>query len=881
MYRLLSLLIIATTFLLPNAAYSQRSVSIVILPFEIYSQEDLSYLKTEIPDVIKKQLKQDGANVIALESIFGLPEYLGEETAAGIDAIRNLGVESGADYVVWGSFTRIGEKFSLDAKMVESFGQNPPKIFYVEGKGIENLFGSVKELAGDLGIKLFKREKIAEILVSGNKRIEADAIKKIIETSPGDVYLAKNLAKDLKSIFSMGYFDDVRIEADDGPKGKIITFRVKEKPTIRVIRIKGNKVFDDEDIMENLNIRTGSILNIFKVRSNIERIEELYKNKNYHNVKVAYNIRKLEHNQADLEFIVKEGEKVRIKRIIFEGNKKYSSKKLKKMMRSSEKGFFSWLTSSGELNKEDLSQDVAKLSAFYHNNGYIQARVGEPHTEYKDNWIDITIKIFEGPQFMVGNVDIAGDIILSKQELEKNLKIAREKFYNREVVRNDVLVLTDIYSDEGYAYAEIFPRIEENLEKSQVNITYAIDKGKQVYFEKIIISGNTKTRDKVIRRQLKVYEQELYSGKRLKRGVRNLYRLDYFEDIKINTSKGSSDDRMVLNVDVTEKPTGMLSFGGGYSNVENFFAMAAIAQRNLFGRGQVLQLKAQLGGKTTRYTLSFTEPWLFDIPLSAGVDLYDWQMDYDTYDKDSKGVGFRFSYPVFDFTRAYLSYAFDISNIKNIDEVYASNLVKDSKGENTKSSISTALRYDSRDRIFNPTKGSQHSISVQYAGIGGEIGFTKYLAETGWYFPLFKETVGFLHARTGYVNRNSGKKLFDYDKFYLGGMNSLRGFDWRDVSPTDENGDKVGGNKFVQFNAEYIIPLIKKAGIVGVIFYDTGNVYGNGENIDLGNLRESAGYGFRWYSPLGPIRLENGYILDPKEGENRGGRWEFTMGTAF
>lgn len=611
MYRLLSLLIIAMTFLLPNAAYSQRSVSIVILPFEVYSQEDLSYLKAEIPYVIKKHLKQDGADVIALESIFGLPDYLDKQTAAGIDAIRNIGVKNGADYIVWGSLTWIGQKFSLDVKMIESFGQSPPKIFYVEGKGIENLLGSVKELSGDLGIKLFKREKIAEILVAGNKRIEADAIKKIIEASPGDVFLAKNLARDLKSIFSMGYFDDVRIEADDGPKGKIITFRVKEKPTIRVIRIKGNKVFDDEEIMENLNIRTGSILNMFKVRSNVERIEELYKNKNYHNVKVAYNIHELEHNQADLEFVVKEGEKVRIKRIIFEGNKKYSSKKLKGMMKSSEKGFFSWLTSSGELNKEDLSHDVAKLSAFYHNNGYIQARVGEPHIEYKDNWIDITIKIFEGSQFMVGNIDIAGDIILSKEELEKNLKITREKFYNREVVRNDVLVLTDVYSDEGYAYADIFPRIEENLEKSQVNITYTIDKGKQVYFEKIIISGNTKTRDKVIRRQLKVYEQELYSGRRLKRGVRNLYRLDYFEDIKINTSKGSSDDRMVLNVDVTEKPTGMLSFGGGYSNVENFFAMAAVSQQNLFGRGQILQLKAQLGGMTTRYTLSFTEPWLF------------------------------------------------------------------------------------------------------------------------------------------------------------------------------------------------------------------------------------------------------------------------------
>jgi len=881
MFRSLKFLIIATMLIIPNVASSREPVSILILPFEIYSQENLSYLKTEIPKTIEKHLKQDEARIISLDSIAGLNDYTDRKNVSDIDAIRDLGIKNAADYVVWGSLTWIGQKFSLDAKLIESFGKRPPKNFYVEGRGIENLLGSVEKLADELGIKLFKRVKIAEVTIAGNKRIEADAIKRALKTSKGDMYVSKNLAKDLKSIFSMGYFDDVTIEAEDGPKGKIITFRVQEKPTIRVINIKGNKAFDDEEIIENMDIKTGSILNMFKIRSNIERIEELYKNKNYHNVKIAYNINNLEHNQADLEFVIEEGEKIRIKRIIFEGNKNYSSKKLKKMMKSSEKGFFSWLTSSGELNKEDLSQDIVKLSAFYHNNGYIQARIGEPHIEYKDNWIDITIKIFEGTQFEVGEVDIEGDIILPKEELKKNVKIAKEKFYNREVVRNDVLLITDIYSDEGYAYAEISPRIKENLEKSNVNITYVIKKGKQVYFEKIIIAGNTKTRDRVIRRELRVYEQELYSGKKLKRGVRNLHRLNFFEDIKVNTSKGSSDDKMILNIDVSEKPTGMLSFGGGYSNVESLFAMASISQNNLFGRGQILKLKAQLGGKTTRYTLSFTEPWLFDIPLSAGIDLYDWQVDYDTYDKNSQGIGFRFSYPVFKFSRAYLSYVFDISDVKNIDTVYASNLVKDSEGTNTKSSISTALKYDSRDRLFNPTEGSEHGISVQYAGLGGDIGFTKYLAETGWYFPLFKETVGFLHGKTGYVNRNSGKKLLDYDRFYLGGMNSLRGFDWRDVGPTDENGDKIGGNKFVQFNAEYLIPIIKKAGLIGVVFYDTGDVYANGENVSLGNLRESVGYGFRWYSPLGPIRLENGYILNPKEDENGGGRWEFTMGTAF
>ncbi len=878
MLKRLVLLIIAITCFLPNTVYSLESVRVLILPFEIYSVKELSYLEAEIPAVIKKNLERDGAIVLDPD------DSLWKEKAESISGIRNLGVKCGADYVVYGSLTWIGQKFSLDAKMIESFGEGLPNVFFVEGEGIENLPSAVNGLARDLGMKLFKREKVARVVVTGNKRIEVDAIKKIIKTKPGDIYLAKRLSEDLKAAYSMGYFEDIRVETEDAPEGKVVIFRVKEKPTIRVIRIKGNRVYKDEEIKESLDIKTGSILNIFKIRSNIKRIEELYKDKNYHNVRISYNVHQLAQNQADLEFVIEEGEKVRIKRIIFEGNKAYTDKKLKGMMKSSEKGFFSWLTSSGELNMEDLNQDVARLSSFYHNNGYIQARVGEPDIKYKGNWIDITIKIDEGPQFKVGKVDIAGDIVLSKGELIKKLKITREKFYNREVVRNDVLVLTDLYSDEGYAYADIFPRIDKNFENMVVNISYVIEKGKQVYFEKIIISGNTKTRDKVIRRELKVYEQELYSGRRLKRGVRNLYRLDFFDGIKVDTSKGSSDDKMILKIDVTEKPTGAFSFGGGYSSVEDFFVMTSISQRNLFGRGQILQLKGQWGGRTNKYTLSFTEPWLFDIPLSAGFDLYDWKKDYDTYDKDSMGGGIRLGYPVYDFTRAYLSYSYEEGDIRNVTED-ASDSVREMEGTNVMSSISAALRYDSRDRIFNPTEGQDHSITVKYAGLGGDIGFTKYLAETGWYIPLFWDTVGFLHARGGYVSESPGKKLPDYEKFYLGGMNSLRGFDWHDISPTRVNKDgtvsKIGGDKFIQFNIEFLIPLIKKAGLVGVIFYDTGDVYDTGENIDLGTMRKSAGYGFRWYSPMGPMRLENGYILDPEEGESKGGRWEFTMGAAF
>jgi outer membrane protein insertion porin family len=876
-FRHLSLIIIAILLFLPNIARSADSVKVMVLPFDIHSSENLPLLQSEILNVLQAYIREEGAVTLAS----GITsEAALQEVSQSYEKIRKFGANKGAEYVVWGSLTLIGQKFSLDVKMINVYKKEPPLIFIKEGQGIENLPGIVKQLARDIGMKLFKREKVVSVEITGNKRIESDAIKRVIKTKPGDIYLSGSLSKDLKAVYALGYFDDIRIEAENTPEGKKIIFRVKEKPTIRVIRFKGNSVFKEDKLKENLTIKTGSILNTLKIRSNIVRIEELYKEKNYHNVKVAYNIHDLEHNQADLEFDIDEGDKVLIKSITFEGNNAYTDKELKKLINTSEKGFFSWLTSSGDLKTEDLEQDITKLSAFYYNHGYIQARIGEPQIEYKGNWIYITIKIDEGPQFKVGNVDIKGDLVLPKDELINRLKITQETYYNREIVRNDVLALTDLYSDEGYAYADISPTIDKDIKQLKVNITFVVRKGKQVYFEKIIIGGNTKTRDKVIRRELQVYEQELYSGKKLKRSVRNLYRLDYFEDIKVNTVKGSADDQMILKIDVTEKPTGTMAFGAGYSSEEAVFGSVSVSQRNLFGRGQTIELEGQLGGRSTLYKLSFTEPWLFDIPLEAGVDLYNWATDYDTYDRKSIGGGFRLSYPVYDYLRASFQYNYDDANITNISEDAAKS-IKDLEGVNITSSVTAGLIYDSRNRRFNPSEGSKHSITVKYAGLGGNVGFTKYVAETGWYKSLPWDTVGFLHGKAGYVSQNSGGVLPDYERFYLGGINSVRGYGWRGIHVLDEDGNEIGGNKFVQFNAEYIVPLLKKQGLVGLVFYDTGNVYNDNESFDLGTLRSSVGFGFRWFSPVGPIRIEYGYKLDVKEGEEAGGRWEFSMGAAF
>lgn len=869
--------------LIPSGVYADQAARVKILPFAVHAESKLGYLKTSIPQELEKHLNKEGAQAfVSLDMALDRPD----PSRMDLTALRQMGVKAKADYLVWGSFSKVGKRYSIDAKILSTFVESPIMAVYVEGEGMHTLIDKVSQLGADVAAKVMGRKKVVEILVSGNNRIEADAVLKAIKTSPGDIFSPRQLAKDIRTIFAMGYFEDIRVEAKDVSKGKRITFIVQEKSTLHVIKLKGNKKIKDEDISTVMDISRGSILNDRRIKENIKKIEALYKEENFHNAKITYEITPYKEHLADLNIIISEGGKVLIKKISFEGSKAFSNRKLKKLMKTSEKGFFSWITDSGNLNADDLSQDRATLHAHYHNNGYVQAVVSEPEMEVKDKWIYITIKIKEGEQFKIGKVDLevpeGHTLILPKKDILSELKIGEEKVFSAKVMHRDVLILTDIYQDDGYAYADIFPKTQVDPEKRMVNVIFFIDKGQQVYFERILITGNTKTREKVIRRELPIHERGLYSGSLLKRGVRNLIRLDFFGDIKVDTVKGSADDKMILKIGVEEKPTGSFTFGGGYSNIDNAFAMASIGQRNLFGKGQSLQFKAQVGGSSNRFTLSFTEPWLFDSRLSAGFDIYNWNRDYDTYEKNSQGGAIRTSYPVFDYTRLYLSYRFEQADIRNVDW-FAAEAIRDLEGTNVESSVSSAIARDTRNRPFNATAGNYEKLSLEYAGnvMGGDIAFIKYVAEGGIYFPLFWNTVGFFHAKGGFVEDNPGGVLPIYERFYLGGINSLRGFTWEDLSPLDKNGARIGGNKFVQFNLEYHVPIIKNSGLVGILFLDMGDVYNNGELVNMSALRESAGFGIRWFSPMGPIRLERGYIINPQGWEDSDGRWEFTMGGAF
>ncbi len=876
-----SLLIVVLLLFWAVMAMAQEENRVLILPFEVHAPEGLEDLKGQIRDLVEKQLADEGVTVVRPgEGVEG--PKLGTDIS-DLDDLRTYGLNAGADFIIWGSFAKIGKRFSLDVNVMESYGDDPPEAIYVEGEGIETLLGAVETLAVRLGVKVLGREKVAEVVITGNKRIEFEAIKRIVKTKEGDPYLPKHVQEDLKSIYKMGYFDDVRVEASSTQEGKVITFEVVENETIRNIAIKGNSEFDDEKIREVISARSGSILNVNKLRGDIRQIESLYKEKGYHRITVTYDTKSIGENEADIDFVVEEGKKVFIKSISFEGNKAYDDDDIADLMKTKEKGFLSFFTSAGDLDHEVLDQDAAGIAAYYHNHGYIEAKVSEPKLTYEDEEVSIILKIDEGPRFSVGEVDVEGDLIWSKGALLARIRMRSGTVYNREFIREDILMLQDIYSDTGYAYAQISPRIDQDLKELKANITYVIDKGPVVYFERIEIGGNTRTRDKVIRRELLVREQERFSGARLKQGTQNLYRLEYFEDIQVNTTQGSGDDKLILNVDVTEKPTGAFSFGAGYSSQDQVFGVVSIAQRNLFGRGQILNARGQIGGTASTYSLSFTEPWLFDIPLSAGFDIYNTSRDYDTYDKDSIGGTVRGGYPVWSYTRLILAYNYDKSDIGNLSS-NASFSIREFAGENVSHTVTALLRRDSRDRVFNPSRGSDNSVTIQHAGtpFGGDIGYTKYVGDSGWYHPLFWYIVGYLHGRIGYIHDDPVGEVPTWERFYLGGMETVRGYGWRDISPRDPiTFDKIGGDKMILFNAELIFPIIRNAGLVGVVFFDTGNTYADDEDLALNweGLRKSTGFGFRWYSPMGPLRLEYGYILD-KELRGEGG-WEFTMGMAM
>lgn len=865
----------------PGEASGQEVMRVGILPLRLYAldREGMKDWPARVAAVLSAEMKKDEQIVLVEEE--KIREALEETGQAEVDEslAREIGRKVDADYMVMGSITRINGSVSLDLRALDVFQKEAIASTFRAGKSPEELESLAREASREVNLKILKKEPIAKVLIEGNRAIEESAIRAQIKTREGDVYSPAVIRGDLKVLHQMGYFQNIRVEKRDWGRGKAVVFVVEEKPVVREIKFSGNKNIKTSDLLEVVDLKPRIVLNLNAVKENVNKIIKKYREEAYFLAEVQYELETPRKGDVVIHFKIKENEKVRIKKIIFSGNTYYSDAILKQLLpETKEAGFFSWVTKSGVYKEETLEKDTDAIAAFYLLKGFLQVKVAKPKVEVAKDGITITIPVEEGRQFKVGRLDLKGDLIAPKRELLKLVPIYPGEIFNREKVSKTISSLTDRYADQGYAFVDVSPQVIPHEDQPLVDLIFDIRQGSKVYFERINILGNTKTRDKVIRRELRTVEGELYSLTALKKSRDNLNYLGFFKEVDVSTKKGSADDKMELNVRVEEGPTGAVSVGMGYSSIDKLVALLSISQNNLFGRGQRLVLSGQVGGVSSYYTLGFTEPRLFDTQVLVGGEIYDTFRDYEDYSVKRRGGLTRFGFPLFADIRLYTQYLYEMVDTYNILDT-ASEIIKGEEGTSTTSSIYLGLRRDTRDNRFDPTKGSDNGISVTYAGrfLGGSNDFTKYQATSTWFLTPFWNLTFSTRGRIGFIE---GDPIPLYERFRLGGIYTVRGFKSYSIGPKAPNGEVIGGDKELLFNFEMLFPIAKEIKLKGLFFFDAGNAWDVGEAYRLNDLRTSVGFGFRWMSPLGPLRLEWGYNIEPREGEQRSS-WEFTVGSVF
>jgi outer membrane protein insertion porin family len=724
--------------------------------------------------------------------------------------------------------------------------------------------------------------QIADIAVSGNRRVKTESILAAIPLQKGQMVDLVQIDGAMQAIYRLGRFSDVAARVDERDGVQILIFEVTERPLVRSVRFEGNKEISSDKLQGVVTLRAASIYDPYEAQRSIAAVKAEYVKEGYYAAEITIDSEINADNEALLTFKVVEGTLVRIKDIRFEGNSLFTKKELQKVMDTEEKWLFSWLTGRGNYDETLLEQDLERIADLYFNQGYIRVKVRKPVISLVNNLrhMLILIQIDEGEQYRVGKVDVVGDLIDRKEEILARLPLQPGEAFSRERLRNGVSRITDLYADQGYAYANVAPLTRVDDASKTVDLALEIEQGPQVSVERINITGNAKTRDKVIRREMKIVEGELYNASALKRSKARINNLGFFEAVDVTTSEGSDQSQVNVDVNVKERATGTFSVGAGYSSVDGLIAQGSITQENFLGRGLRLNLAASLGGESTTYQIGLTDPYFLDLDLTLGFELYKTDREWDDFSRKATGGAIKLGLPVFDdYSRALFVYRLEDKEIYDVSP-FADPQIKDEEGQSVISSLTSSLTRDTTDYRLDPSRGNVAQLSWEIAGLGGDEKFSKYIFDYRHFWPAPLGTVLSAHGQIGYIHAFGGEEVPLDERFYLGGINTLRGFDPRQVGPYNPVTDEyTGGYKQTYFNFEWLFPLSKEVGIKGVTFFDIGNAWDEDEDF-FSDWRYSVGAGIRWLSPLGPLRLEWGYNLDPEEWEDRS-RLDFMIGRFF
>jgi outer membrane protein insertion porin family len=728
--------------------------------------------------------------------------------------------------------------------------------------------------------------RVIAVEVRGASRVAPDAIRKVMGTQVGQELDLDKVRQDVKAVYRMGYFRDVTFDTEEVPGGYRLTVIVVERPIVSGVHIEGNKDVETTDLRAAVTVKERSLYQEEKVKESVNKLTEVCQNKGFVDASVTASVAEDSEGALRVTFRVTEGPKLKIERIVITGNQFHPTKAIRKAMETSEKGFFSFISDSGTFKKDVIETDVRKIEALYQNNGFLDSKISEPVVGRGKKGLIVTIRIFEGRQYRIGEVRFSGESGIPEEALRKAVKLKSGDLFNREVVLTDLLALTTLVNDEGYAQALVSPAVEKRKEYPVADVTYRFERGTKFRFGKVEITGNTKTLDRVVRHNLDVSDGRTYSATALKTSKENLTRTSFFKDVKISTAPSAVPGEMDAKIEVQEGPTGTLSGGIGYSSLDKIFGVVQLSENNLFGRGWKVALNSQFGARRTTYSIDFRDPHFFDTDFSLLLSAYNTRVLYTDFERKATGGRAGIGYNLTRFVNASLSLRADSTRILQAGPVSSQVLLDEfARGQQRTRSLTFGVSRNTTDKHIDPSRGSVQSGSVEYAGgpLGGDTEFVKYFLNAKAFYPVTASTVFSWNALWAHVvPMVSDGEIPIFERFFLGGPYSIRGFRSRELSPRDPNtGEAVGGNKELIGNFEYLFPLVPEIGFKGVFFFDIGNTWEQGRwPWDGRQLRYAYGAGVRWYSPMGPLRFEWGWNLKPGPDESKR-VMEFTIGTAF
>ena len=763
---------------------------------------------------------------------------------------------------------------------------------------------------------------IAGVEVEGNRRVEADAIRAALSSKVGQPLDPKKVQQDVRAVMKLGYFSDVAVE-EKGPPGKpILVVKVVEKPSVQDVRIQGNEDISTDDLKDLVEVKRYAIFDVAAARKTVKKILEKYVEKGFYLADVTWKVEDRPDNQVVVTFIVNERAKVQVRRINFLGNDHIPKDEITPYMQTQEGSFLAFLTSAGTYKEDAFQHDLQAVQAVYLERGYVNVKVGKPTISLSPDrsYLFITIPVEEGEPYTIGKIDFGGELLGMKPFLYPAVESRPGELFQRSKVAHDLTAVGDFYKDLGYAYVNVNPDTKLDPKTRTLDLVFDVQPGQKVYVERIDIQGNTKTRDRVIRRELRIYEGDLYNATAVKLSKQRVTALGFFETVEINTKKGSADDRIVAVVEIKEKATGTFQVGAGYSSYENFILTGQISQNNFFGWGQTLTLQVQWSSLRQLGQIQFIDPYFLDSKWTFAFDLYANESLYANFTRKAVGGSVTWGYdlgglaPVWPFfakledLRVFGTYLLEGITVES---AISDLLLYNRFTSGTTSAVKLSLQWDRRDNRLYPNNGF-------YANFSGEVA-PPFLVPTS----IFGQEVNLFYRETfefRYYAQILGPLTFRFrllagairpwdaahpvplsELYYVGGISTVRGYRLYTLGPTVNVGQtaaadsalrqiQLGGNKELVLNFELEYPIAEKLGIKALVFFDAGNAFAPGTYRDPTvslSLYKSVGFGFRWFSPIGPLRFEWGFPLNRRTDPVTGAYidapldFQFTIGSFF